>query len=55
MFDEELHGYYIHGMNPLGQSEGSLSYIENMFEKEAKAFGKSRSFRLEDIDQCQTF
>jgi len=36
VFDEALHGYYIHGMNPMGQSEGSLQYIENMFEKEAK-------------------
>jgi meckelin len=27
IFDEALHGYYIHGMNPLGQSEGTLSYI----------------------------
>ena len=26
-----------------------------MFEKEAKAFGKSRSFKLEDADQCQTY
>jgi hypothetical protein len=44
-------------MNPLGQSEGSLNYIESMFEKEAKgkissilAFGKSRSFKLEDLE-----
>ena len=36
IFDESLHGYYIHGMNPLGQAEGSLQYIESIFEKEAK-------------------
>ena len=36
IFDEALHGYYIHGMNAMGQSEGSLSYIEAMFQKESK-------------------
>lgn len=36
IFDEALHGYYIHGMNPLGQAEGSLQYIESVFEKEAR-------------------
>lgn len=36
IFDEALHGYYIHGMNPFGQAEGSLQYIESVFEKEAR-------------------
>lgn len=31
IFDEALHGYYIHGMNPFGQAEGSLQYIESVF------------------------
>lgn len=37
MFNEYLHGYYIHGVHPLGQSEGSLQYIEETFDKEAKS------------------
>lgn len=36
IFDEALHGYYIHGMNPFGQAEGSLQYIESVFEKESR-------------------
>lgn len=31
IFDHPLHGYYIHGMNPLGKAEGSLAYIESIF------------------------
>lgn len=27
IFDQGIHGYYIHGMSPLGRSEGSLEYI----------------------------
>lgn len=33
IFDHGIHGYYIHGMSPLGKSEGSLEYIESIFEK----------------------
>lgn len=33
IFNEYLHGYYIHGMHPLGQAEGSLVHIESTFEK----------------------
>lgn len=35
IFDEALHGYYIHGKNPLGKAEGSLQYIDSIFEKES--------------------
>ena len=31
VFNSYLHGYYIHGMNPMGQSEGNLGFIEAMF------------------------
>ena len=55
IFDGILHGYYIHGLHPLGQAEGSLEYIESVFEKEAKTYGTTRAFRLDDPDQTQTF
>lgn len=35
ILDDSLHGYYIHGRNPLGKAEGSLQYIDSIFEKES--------------------
>ncbi len=31
IFDHDLHGYYLHGMNPLGRAEGTLGYIDSIF------------------------
>jgi hypothetical protein len=62
IFNEYLHGYYIHGVHPLGQAEGDLQYIEASLDKEAKcnflvylAFGKGRGFLSQQNDPCQTF
>jgi hypothetical protein len=33
IFNEYLHGYYIHGVHPLGQAEGDLQYIEASLDK----------------------
>ncbi len=50
IFDETLHGYYIHGRNPIGKSEGSLEYIESVFEKESASTEEAMQTTPEDAD-----
>lgn len=42
MLDDNLHGYYIHGENPFGFSEGSIQHLETCLRNESKSKGKSR-------------
>lgn len=62
IFDETLHGYYIHGRNPIGKSEGSLEHIESVFEKESESKQSStvdnargRGLQENDEQAMQTF
>lgn len=35
-FDKQFHGYYLHGMAPSGQSEGSISELKRYLDLESK-------------------
>lgn len=36
VFDKQYHGYYLHGMSPSGQAEGSISELKRALELESK-------------------
>lgn len=42
--DDVLHGYYIHGENPIGVSEGSSEHLTKVLRQEAMGKGKKRGF-----------
>ena len=42
--DTTLHGYYIHGENPCGYSEGSSEHLANCLHYESMNKGKKRGF-----------
>lgn len=39
-----LHGYYIHGENPIGYAEGSGEHLSNCLHYESMGKGKKRGF-----------
>jgi len=36
VFDKQFHGYYLHGMAPSGQAEGSIGELKRSLELESK-------------------
>ena len=44
ILDDALHGYYIHGENPIGYAEGSSEHLANCLHYESMGKGKRRGF-----------
>ena len=44
IIDDNLHGYYVHGENPFGFSEGSAEHLYTFLQQEGESKGKNRSF-----------
>lgn len=42
ILDDALHGYYIHGENPIGVAEGSSEHLAQCLQYEAQGKGKKR-------------
>lgn len=42
MIDDHLHGYYVHGENPFGFSEGPAEHLHNCLKNESLDKGKKR-------------
>ncbi|CAD8069334.1 unnamed protein product [Paramecium sonneborni] len=53
ILDDVLHGYYIHGENPVGYAEGSSEHLANCLHYEALGKGKKRGFIQESSQQHQ--
>jgi meckelin len=54
MFDETLHGYYIHGRSPFGQAEISLEQMRQNLYFESSGKAQVRGITEEDPD-LQTY
>lgn len=53
--DSPYHGYYIHGQNPFGSSEGTVEDLLNSFKKEEKGNSKGRGLVPNDKTELQTY
>lgn len=51
----ECHGYYIHGLNPVGASEGTIEDLKLAFMKEEKGNCRGRGLVSNDPEGLQTF
>jgi meckelin len=50
IIDDMLHGYYIHGENPIGYAEGSSEHLANCLHYESLGKGKKRGYLQMDSD-----
>ncbi|CAD8175227.1 unnamed protein product [Paramecium pentaurelia] len=50
ILDDNLHGYYIHGENPLGFSEGGIPHLQECLRNESKNKGKNRGLVKDGYD-----
>lgn len=55
IFSSYYHGYYIHGLNPVGASEGSIEDLKEVLTKESKGNSRSRGLLPNDSKGLQTY
>ncbi|KAM3144213.1 hypothetical protein pb186bvf_003675 [Paramecium bursaria] len=61
IIDDLLHGYYLHGENPIGQAEGSNEHLTFCLQYESEGKGKKRGYlqiekgQNKDDAELQTF
>ena len=57
MFDNNFHGYYIHGRSPFGQAEVSAQSLEMAleFESTGKAHMRGMTEQLPDLQTFEIF
>ena len=55
VFDKQFHGYYLHGMAPSGQAEGSIGELKRSLELESKGTVRGRGLLANDPTNLQTF
>ena len=55
IFESYCHGYYIHGLNPVGVSEGTVEDLKEMLEKESKGNSRGRGLLINDTTGLQTY
>lgn len=55
IFESFCHGYYIHGLNPVGTSEGTVEDLKEVLIKESKGNSRSRGLLINDSKGLQTF
>jgi hypothetical protein len=55
IFESFCHGYYIHGLNPVGIAEGTTEDLKEMLEKESKGNSRGRGLLINDPKGLQTF
>jgi len=55
MFDEILHGYYIHGQSPAGLADTDSEELKRVLENEGKGDGRNRGLDPSDPKGLQCF
>lgn len=55
VFDSRYHGYYLHGQNNAGSSEGEIDYLRKSLLKEGRGILQSRGLMRSSGDSLQSF
>eukprot|EP01017_Pseudomicrothorax_dubius_P046148 TRINITY_DN8091_c0_g2_i7.p1 TRINITY_DN8091_c0_g2~~TRINITY_DN8091_c0_g2_i7.p1 ORF type:complete len:792 (+),score=112.76 TRINITY_DN8091_c0_g2_i7:56-2431(+) len=55
ILDENMHGFYIHGISPSGRAEVSLENLRRALEIESKGGTRGRGLLAEDKSQLQSY
>lgn len=55
IFEPMSHGFYIHGLNPVGTSEGTVDDLKEALIKESKGNSRGRGLLPNDITGLQTY
>lgn len=55
LFDQILHGYYIHGQSPGGMADTDSAELKSILENEGKGGGRNRGLNPADPEGTQCF
>ena len=55
ILDQSLHGYYIHGVSPTGQSDGSIDDLRKALALEASGKARPRGIQPEKDPELQCY
>ena len=55
IFEPMSHGFYIHGLNPVGTSEGTVDDLKEALIKESKGNSRGRGLLPNDVTGLQTY